>query len=35
MGEALGGLKRTLMCGEVRENNVLSKNYINGLGAKK
>lgn len=30
MGEALGGLKRTLMCGEVRENNVSQKITLMG-----
>lgn len=30
MGEALGGLKRTLMCGEVRENNVSQKIILMG-----
>lgn len=30
MGEALGGLKRTLMCGEVRENNLSQKITLMG-----
>ncbi len=30
MGEALGGLRRTLMCGEVRENNVSQKITLMG-----
>ena len=35
MGEALGGLKRTMMCGEPREANIGSKDYSYGMGSKK
>lgn len=35
MGEALNGLKRTMMCGEPREEHVGKKDYFNGMGSKK
>ena len=35
MGEALGGLKRTLMCGEPREEHIGRKNNSYGMGSKK